>query len=176
MGVEVFLFASLGASLLGTIQQQSGIADQAAAQQAELLRQEELANVQAAEDKSDTALRMDKAMASARAAMEAIGGFGSINDERAQAEIAGLKGLDLSRIESNRMNKTASIRASAAAVRAKAQGAIDQASFDFLGSALQTGGDFALLSELDAARDAEASRAEGRIQVPPITGQRNPNS
>jgi len=163
MGIETFLFASLGASLLGTIEQQSGIAAQAEAQQAELLRQEELANVQAAEDKSDTALRMDKALASARAAMEAIGGFGSINDENAQAEIAGLKGLDLARIENNRQNKTASLRASAAAVRAKAQGAIDQAGFEFLGTALATGGQFALLSEQRTFQDEQLEAARGPV-------------
>ncbi len=171
MGVEVLLLASLGTSLLGTIQQQSGIAAQAEAQQAELLRQEELANVQAAEDKSDTALRMDKAMARARAAMEAIGGFGSINDERAQAEIAGLKGLDLARIENNRENKTASIRANAASVRARAQGAIDKASFDFLGSALGTAGAFALRSEQAAAEEERNNALRGfgrRSGLPPL--------
>ncbi len=172
MGVEVFLLASLGASLLGTIQEQSGIADQAEAQQAELLRQEELANVQAAEDKSDTALRMDKAMASARAAMEAIGGFGSINDERAQAEIAGVKGLDLARIENNRKNKTASIRASAAAVRAKAQGAIDKASFDFLGDALGVGAGLTDAGFFGSGTGTEDERGLG----PPLLPSGQPTS
>lgn len=171
MGVSVLLLASLGTSLLGTIQQQEGIAAQAEAQQAELLRQEELANVQAAEDKSDTALRMDKAAARVRAAMEAIGGFGSINDERSQAEIAGLKGLNLARIESNRLNKTAGIRASAAAVRAKSQGAIDSASFAFLGTALGTAGAFGLRAEEAAAADERnnALRGFGRPSgLPPL--------
>ena len=159
MGASAFLFASLGANFLTATEQQKAAAQSAKAQQAEILRQGEIVNVQAAEDKSDAALRMDKAMASARAAMEAIGGFGSINDERVQAEIAGLKGLDLARIENNRETKTASLQARAAAVRAGAKAEIRSASISLLTAGLATGGKLALLSEQKDAEENERTRS-----------------
>ncbi len=101
MGLETFLI-STGLSLLSTMSANKAAEKQAEAEQEELLRQEFEANKAATEEATDLAEARDREAAAARAAMEAIGGFGSVNDERAQMEIAGLKGLDLSRIEGNR--------------------------------------------------------------------------
>lgn len=166
MGIETFLIASVASGFLGSMQEQAGIKEQAEAQQEELRRQQEEANRQAAEEKSDLALEMDKRLASARAAMEAIGGFGSVNDERAQAEIAGLKGLDLARIEGNRSRQVDALKAAQRSVRKKAKASIIQSQSAFLSSALSAGAD---MSMFNAQREREADAAEaanGAISYP----------
>jgi hypothetical protein len=155
MGVETLLIASLGAQLVGSLSGQDAAEQQAQAEMQELRRQEEQANLQAAEDKSDRARDRDRRIAASVAAAEASGAAGSQNDARLQAEIAGEAGLDLSRIEGNRVRKSAALRASARAVRKDAELEIQQSRSKFLQSAFSTGGDFIDLSTQRKLAEAE---------------------
>lgn len=157
--------AGLASNFLTTMAANDATAKQAEAEQEELRRQQEENNRIAAEEASDRAIEADKAAASAIAAMEAIGGFGSANDDRLQMEIAGVKGLDLARIEGNRTARNASLRASQKAVRNRAKSTIQQNNSAFLGSALSSGSSFFALSGAQQRRGAsvENSRQLGGL-------------
>jgi hypothetical protein len=157
--------AGLASNFLTTMAANDATAKQAEAEQEELRRQQEENNRIAAEEASDRAIEADKAAASAIAAMEAIGGFGSANDDRLQMEIAGVKGLDLARIEGNRTARNAALKASQQAVRTQAKSTIQQNNSAFLGSALSAGSSFFSLQGSQQRRGAsvENSRQHGGL-------------
>lgn len=158
--------AQVGLSLLGSLQQQDAAMEQARAQQDEFVRQQNEVDRQAAEERSDIAREADKRAAAAIAAMEAIGGAGSINDARVQAEIAGIKAIDLSRLEGNRMRKVASLDASIQTARSKARATIAGAKGGFLSSALKGAGT-ALSIQADAdQREFERKQLTGTDPKP----------
>lgn len=169
MGIETaLLVGSLASGLLSSMQGQSATQEAAAAEQDELRRQQEEANKRAAEDKSDRALEGDKAAAAATVAMAEVGGAGSLNDSRKQAEIAGLTGLDLARLEGNRTRKIGSLVAAQKSVRQKASAEITAARGKFFGDALSIGGD---ISRAQTARSAAAD-AQRRASSVTVGGTR----
>lgn len=135
----MMMIAGLGGQLLGGIGEKEQIKAQAKAEQEEFRRRQEEENRAAAADASDRALAAAKATAEGIAAMESIGGFGSVNDERLEMEIAGTAGLDLARIESNRQARNAVHRAGAKAARAAAAAQSRAVDSKFLQSAFSTG-------------------------------------
>ena len=166
MGLETFLIvsaASVGLSALSADQAQDAAYKQAEAEQEELFRQREEADRQAAREASDLAREMDAAAAKARVAMEALGGAGSVNDLRAQAEIAGLKSVDIARIEANRTNRAEALASAAKASRRTADFRADQATARFLGDALGIAGGAFAFSQRQAGREAQQTRARRNI-------------
>jgi hypothetical protein len=128
----------IGLSLVQSLQEQAAIEDQAEAQQDELTRQQEEANLISQEEKSERALEADRAAASALVAMETVGGAGSLNDQRQQQEIHGVAGLDLARIEGNRRREVGALQATKKQSAKQANADIKASQMKFLGSAAST--------------------------------------
>lgn len=124
MGLETLLIAGTIVSGVATVAQTMGTVSDAKAERERLYQQEVELNKIAAAESADAARRADKKAAEAIAAMEAIGGFGSYNDTRLQLEMAGLKGLDLARIESNRARQAANLLAARRSLANQAVGAV----------------------------------------------------
>ncbi len=118
MGVSVVLAAiTIGMSLASTLSKNQALGDQNRAfaeenalQQLELTRQQEQVNVQAGERKSDTARRADADFALMIVSMADGGGAGGVNQLRFGADIGGIEGIDLARIEGNRRRQVESIQ------------------------------------------------------------------
>jgi hypothetical protein len=124
MGLETLLIAGAIAGGVSTVVSTVGAVNEAEAEAERLYQQEVELNKIAAAEASDAAREADKKAAAAIAAMEAIGGFGSYNDTRLQLEMAGLKGLDLARIESNRARQAANLLSARKSALAAGQNAI----------------------------------------------------
>lgn len=138
-GFELMIAGALAGKLLSSVGQKDAIADQAKNEMQELKRQQEEENKRAAAEKSDRAMQADKQAAQALAAMEAIGGFGSVNDDRLQMEIAGTAGLDLARIEGGRNARNAALRAAQKATRNAARNKMQAINSQFLQDAVSGG-------------------------------------
>ena len=147
--------AQIGAGFLGSMQEQKGIKDQYNAERKEFERQQEEANLRAREERSDRVRERDRAAAAAMVAFEAIGGAGSQNAERRDAEIAGTAALDLARISGNQRRELASLYSRAKAAQKTASGAIRQSQTNFMNSALSIGGD--LLKEEPTSTQATSA-------------------
>ncbi len=132
-----------------------GAVQQAKAEQKQAYQQEVELNKIAASEASDAVDRADKRAAEAMAAMEAMGGFGSYNDERLQLEMAGLKGLDLARIESNRSRQAAQLYAARKSLANSAVNSTVKGIGQVAGSVANYYGQMGLLKELRAGRDEE---------------------
>ncbi len=153
MGISIALMAvSIGMSLMSVVaqnkalgDQNKAIAEQNALEQEELTRQQEEVNDQSQEKKSDMVRKADGQFASMIVAMADGGGAGGINQLRLGADIGGIEGMNLARIEGNRRRQVESIQASkatatvgtAARIRAnRSQGKIN--TINFIGGAAST--------------------------------------
>lgn len=124
MGIETALLVGAVVATAATVVSTVGEVEAIKAEQdASYLQETELNKIAAAEA-GDATRRADKRAADAIAAMESLGGFGSYNDTRLQMEMAGLKGLDLARIESNRARQAAQLYQARRALGKQASGAV----------------------------------------------------
>ncbi len=110
-----------------------GEAQQFKADNREITRQQGTVNELAGEDKSDIAREADRAAASAMAAMEVVGGSGSQNEARLNAEIHGIKGIDLARLEGSRRREIAALQSRKESAREHAKAAQTKNTLNFLG-------------------------------------------
>jgi hypothetical protein len=157
MGLATILLAISGAATV--VQTVAGV-EQAKAEQEDLYQQEIELNKIAASEAAEAARRADKKAAEAIAGMEAIGGYGSYNDHRLQLEIAGLKGLDLARIESNRSRQAAQLYAARRSVANAAVGQFFGGLGQFAGSVAGYYGTKKLLGVQKAQHDIELRRVQ----------------
>ncbi len=170
MGTPALLLASTGLSLLSSMSEQKAIEKQAQAEQTELVRQQNERDRIAAEEKADAVREADRRAAAAIVAMEARGGAGSQNEGRFAREIAGLKALDLSRLEGNRSADVASLQASIKASRNRAKSAISKSRASFLSDSLGNLGQYNEFKERQADRDEDVEDArKNEISYPQVS-------
>lgn len=127
---------STGFAFLQSWKEQENIREDSKNAMNELTRQQNEANRQSEENKSDRARAADKQFASAIAAMEAIGGAGSQDEARFGTEISGNAGLDLARIEGNRRRQISALQSEKNATKKRAVRAIQASQAQFLSTAL----------------------------------------
>jgi hypothetical protein len=127
--------------------QNAAVAEQAELENEELSRQRGVANEQAQAEKAQRVREADEEEARVTNAMYDMGGGGGANDTRLTAEVAAYEGIDLSRIEGNRVRQQESLRSSqrAGANRARSEIALNmskkkQNTFGFLAGAANTVG------------------------------------
>lgn len=131
MGMEALTIAAIAMSAVGAVMSSSAAADQASmqaemahqqaqAQVNELAQQQADVNAKANEEKSDRIRQAERELASARVA--SAEGFSMTN--RLVGEIGYNEGLDLSRIESSRVNSTEAITSR---MKAASAGAVNTA-------------------------------------------------
>lgn len=160
MGIETALMVGMVASAATAAVSTYGAVQQAKAEQDAAYQQEVELNKIAASEASDAALRADKKAAEAMAAMEAMGGFGSYNDTRLQLEMAGLKGLDLARIESNRSRQAAQLYAARKSLANQAVNATIKGVGQMVGSVANYYGSMGLLDAQKTAQVAELENVQ----------------
>ena len=151
MGADPFtIFLGVTLGFLQMQMQKKAIAAQAkfANEQSQLEidefnRQQDEADLIAAEKKSDRVRQADKEIASITASLSEVGALGTVNELRAVGEQGFLEGLDIARIEGNRRREVASLQAAkrASATGARSSAAVGKikskaAGIRFLGSGL----------------------------------------
>lgn len=119
-------------------------------QNAELTRQQAEINRVAEEDKGDATRQAEQALGAIRVAAGELGASGATSYIRMLAELGGVEGRDLSRIERNRKEAVASVQASKRAAAVSGQNVVRQAqneqtvdtvdaALGFIGTGLQIG-------------------------------------
>lgn len=153
MGLETLLLAGTIASGVSAVAGTVAAVEQGKAEQDSLYQQEVELNKIAAGDAAEAARLADKKAAEAIAGMEAIGGYGSYNDTRLQLEMAGLKGLDIARIESNRARQAAQLQAARKSVANAVVGSFFGGVGQLAGTAISHVGGKKLLDTQQRQRD-----------------------
>lgn len=154
MGASIILMGvSLAMSAMATSAQNNALEDanRAAGEQAdleikELNRQREFVDEEAALQKSARVREADRTHASMLVGMADMGGSGTANAERLSQEVGYYEGVDIARLEGNRVRQSESLKAKQQFAKNKAinigtqnTAQAKQNTYKFLSSAAQTG-------------------------------------
>lgn len=158
--------AALGvaSNVIATSAANSAAQQQAQAQQAELARQSKEENRIANEERSDRAREADKEFASFLARGASTGGaLGTISMTRGAQEIGFIEGIDLARIEGNRVARQGAIGARSATVARGARRAAKTSRVNQFANLVGGAGQVLSIKTAADARKVQRTIAEGRV-------------